>query len=274
MEKGFLETSALNRALSLGMDATALTDYLHDNGLDPACGLHVVYELARTFSGTPEKGKRLFQLLLNLDPTMQPPTDDLLRQELIKLHTGSAVLPFLDHDFHIATKEEITRLSLGIFGEHANEFIESKEAEFRDGYPEWAQRVIRQATQSIDSVVKPHKKIRTADDVYRHFQGTGEDADLIRQAFKDQGDTISALDAKRLAESIADYPAVRSLVMANCYLTSICISQQVVPGADRVFDFRHVIDASYCDSLITFDKGLANAAPTINPDLGVFWFDP
>src|SRR3989442_12570125 len=49
MKNTFLETSAVNRAVAVGLDPAALRDCLTESGRCPVVGIHVIYELAATF---------------------------------------------------------------------------------------------------------------------------------------------------------------------------------------------------------------------------------
>ena len=62
-------------------------------------------------------------------------------------------------------------------------------------------------------------------------------------------------------------PAIRSGVRANLYLMWICISRRVAPAVDKLDDYRHIIEASYCDALVSGDDQLIRTTPRINPAL-------
>lgn len=42
-----------------------------------------------------------------------------------------------------------------------------------------------------------------------------------------------------------------------------------MPGRDKLDDYRHVIEASYCDVFVTNDGQLGRTVPRINSDLSV-----
>jgi len=52
-------------------------------------------------------------------------------------------------------------------------------------------------------------------------------------------------------------------------MTSICIIHGDIPGKDKIDDYRHIIEASYCDVFITGDAQLQKTVPRINPEVEV-----
>jgi hypothetical protein len=123
MKKIYFEASSINRVTNQGeIGLTALLQSLRAHGQEPVVGLHVVYELARTFLDPEavERGKRLFQCLRELNPSYPPEAKDLLLQEILKLRHGSAVVPVLPYLESVSTKSEVARLApsstvIGIF---------------------------------------------------------------------------------------------------------------------------------------------------------------
>ena len=89
---------------------------------------------------------------------------------------------------------------------------------------------------------------------------------MIRTALHD---AVSTSEAQNLAARIDQFPALRSTVNANIYLNFVAIGQGQIPSFDKVDDFRHVIEASYCDTSVTDDRRLLNQTASINPSLTV-----
>ena len=117
MEKACIEVSVINRAVDAATSGSDLAARLRARGLEPAAGLHVIYELARTFLADDghDRGRELFKFLQDLDPSFQPWPRNLLSQEVDKLRRGFAVLPFLDHENYLVVKQEIEHLAAGRF---------------------------------------------------------------------------------------------------------------------------------------------------------------
>ncbi|MBI3767149.1 MAG: hypothetical protein HY271_01510 [Deltaproteobacteria bacterium] len=127
----------------------------------------MIYELAATFI-RPEQarlGRKLFSILRELDPFYAPGSSELLLREVLKLRTGAAVLPFLDHADQAATRIEVARLAAGTFDQRARSFIETREAEMRATHPvamaEYVSHVGRLRARSPSKI----HGIRTVDDL-------------------------------------------------------------------------------------------------------------
>jgi hypothetical protein len=182
----------------------------------------------------------------------------LHEQELIKLRTGTAVFPILDSVNLAATKQVVWLLSRGIFQESDINFIASREAEIQENYPKFALNFIEEIKGN------PSNRLPTFEEVYSELEH--QIPNLIYQSVKVK---ISLAEAHEIYHRINSFPAIRSTLRANVYLSAICIIHQDVPGKDKNDDYRHVIEASYCDIFVTEDKQLSRTVPRINPDLEV-----
>lgn len=129
MEKAYLETSAINSAESGSLSGQDLVHGLRYLGFSPVIGMHSIYELARTYLNPDQsvKAGRLFSIVRDLNPSFMPPTWQVLSQEVLKLRTGAAVFPFLTGVDLASAQTEVARLALGIFDNHAERFIRSRE---------------------------------------------------------------------------------------------------------------------------------------------------
>lgn len=271
MKNAFLETSAVNRAIALGFDPTASRDRLTSSGLCPVVGLHVIYELAATFL-LPEHadvGKGLFRFVRDLGPSFAPPTMNLLSQEVLRLRTNAAVLPFLPHADQVATRLEVHRLAEGIFDGSARTFIEARENEVRREHPNIAKEYIEHVRGVRSRRGNSLPSFRRFADVAEYFRDRW--ADMIRAILHGK---VTSEEARELAERLTAFPAIRATLNANLYLMFICIAHEAVPGGDKLDDYRHLIDASYCDAIVLYDDKARHAAPHIAPHLRVLsWED-
>lgn len=144
--KAYIETNAINQAYKCAISGFRLGEVLDSKGLSPAVGMHVVYELARTFLNEADKktGTDLFSILQDLDPFYQPAPKMLHDLEIIKLRTGAAVLPVLDPLDLAAIKQEVGRLALGFFDDNARNFIQRLEEDIKESHPKLALDYIAQ----------------------------------------------------------------------------------------------------------------------------------
>jgi hypothetical protein len=267
--KAYIETNAINHAFLLNLSGFKLKELLDNKGLTPAVGLHAVYELARTFlneAGT-QTGTELFSILRDLDPFYQLPPATLHNQEIIKLRTGAAVLPVLDQLNLTATKHEVERLACGFFDEKAKNFIAGREEDVKVNHPRFASDYIAQIKQTNRSQFKK-KSLRTFDQVYAELEN--QIPDLIYHFLDGK---VSRAEALELTKRMPSFPAIRATARSNVYLSAICIIHKDVPSKDKLDDYRHIIEASYCDVFVTNDAQLSRTIPHINPDQTVLLWD-
>ena len=137
MKKIYFEVSTINRTVDEGQPAGRLHQHLLSRGQTPVVGLHAIYELARTFLNPQgiDRGKALFQFVYEFDPSYAPPADNLLNQEVARLRSGAAVLPFLDYANQVATRMEVARLATGNFDAKARQFLTLREQEIQHNHP-------------------------------------------------------------------------------------------------------------------------------------------
>lgn len=209
-------------------------------------------------------GTDLFSILQDLDPFYQPEPEMLHDQEIFKLRTGVAVLPVLDQLDLVATKLEVERLALGIFDQNAGSFIARLEEDIKENHPRLALDYIAQVEQTAKKPQFEKKRFRTFEQVYLELEP--QIPDLIYCFLNGK---VSHSEAQELAQRMVSFPAIRSTTMSQIYLSAICIMHGDVPSRDKLDDYRHVIEASYCDVFITNDGQLSRTVPRINPDLSV-----
>lgn len=237
MKRIFFETSAVNRAVVDGADAAALLRRLSGSGATPVIGIHVIYELAASYL-RPEQaaiGRALFRFVRDLDPSITPPTMDLLLQEVLRLRTNAAVLPFLPYENQAAARLEIHRLADGIFDAEAQRFIDARENEVRREHPRMANAYIEHVRRVRRRRGDSLPALRCFGDVAEYFRDWWPE--MIRTILHN---TITLSEALELAARLTEFQAIRSVLNANLYLTFICIAHESVPGDDKLDDYRHL----------------------------------
>jgi len=268
LEIAYLETSSINNALSKGKTGFDVSELVANVGFRPAIGIHTVYELARTFLDPDqmERGQALFTLLRDIDASFIPTTGQLIESELVKLRTGSVVMPFLDHDNRIATRYEIECLAQG-FVNRATSFTEIREKERRKNEVIENRDYLQQlfVLEQIDP--KRFKGIKTFEQTLEVFS---DELPAIITAVVKRG--ISRTEAKEVSVRLDSFPCIWSLVKANLYLNFIMIRYKIEPSYDRLDDFRQVADAAYCKAFVTNDDQLFKTATKINDALRIIRF--
>jgi hypothetical protein len=273
MKIAYIEPSVINRAACLDCPVDRVRKFVVLRGFEPATGLHTVYELARTFiSGDPvakARGQKLFSILRDLGPIYQPEPGELLRCEVEKLRRGTPVVPSLEPRKVTATQEEVVRLADGMLSDWAQWFITEvervKERELKAQEDHLVHiNLFREADQSI-------RALRTFDDVWAYFERHGQLPQLFFEVLRG---AVSQDEAKELAAAPFLFPAITAAARANTYLNFIMISNVVRPGKDKLDDYKHCFEASYCDAFVTADTQQETAMKVICPNVSVLnWND-
>ena len=264
--KAYVEPSVINRAADHGIDGPALRAAIEAKGFAPSTGLHTIYELARGYlpakSENTARMAALFTILRDVQPAFQPHLPGLLGDELLKLRTGAAVLPFLNHLDAISTRQEVARLAEGHFDDRARDFISGKEqqkTEERFAHGRYVEEAA--AIRQRDPMAR---SLRTYNDVWRYFEKRGQLPDIVTTIINRD---VSISEASEIVARLDSFPVTRNAIRANVYLAFIMITKQAKPGMDKLDDYRHMIEASYCAAFVTGDNQQISAAPFICPEL-------
>jgi hypothetical protein len=220
MPRAYIEPSALNRAADLDSAPRGLRDFLTRHGFEAATGSHTLYELARNFLGDDavgaQRGQKLFNLLLDLDPVYKQPIDVLLEGEVEKLRQGIEVQPFLNIQDLFAAREEVGRLARGLFDSRARQFITAMEGQKKRElwlWECWCEEAV--GLREFDQTVR---RLRTFDDVWEYFARRGDIPGLIVSLLKGK---VSLSEAQELAVQAPSFPAISAATRANVYPTSL-----------------------------------------------------
>jgi hypothetical protein len=104
----------------------------------------------------------------------------------------------------------------------------------------------------------PH--FRTFKDVRDYFW-----VDVVRFILAVPEFRLSQEEAKSVAAEFERFPAIGGTVHFWWYAFFVCLSDKRIPGADKVNDWRHAVEASYCDVFITNDQQLYRQVPQLQP---------
>lgn len=269
MLSAYLEPSFINRALDARRTGSDLLAVFRERALRPIVGLHAIYETSRTLlkPGQEVRAHELFGLLRALEPTYYWFPDYILRRELEKLRYGAAVLPFLDHDNHIRAVREVNKLADGVLTPEGRAFIQGREADIAANFPSSSDLYIEhiEGIRSANPELLP--KGRQFDDVVRYFQ-----PQFPRFVAALLPIHATAAECRSLSLRLDEFPCLRATLRANLYMCFIMVVHGVKPGKDKLDDYRHVVEAAYCDVILTADDQLESTAPRITPGLRVIPF--
>lgn len=261
MRKVYLETNAICCAQESNISGTDLRQLLDERGLTPVVGVHVIYELARTFlnENNTDIAIKLFTVINELSPEFSNQPGVLMSQEVGNCLNNDKIHSFLNGEEKQQTIEEIRKLSVGNFDDKARAFIEERDNNFNIDHENISKHNIK-----LFIKCPPSECVRTFEDVFAYYEN--DFPSLIIKIFND---TISEETALEVIEKIDKFLTIRSNLRSQIYLMYVQLVQKAVPASDKVDDHRHIIEAAYCDAFITSDAQLINNANKINPNLEI-----
>lgn len=268
VKKAYLEANAIWRFSDEGSTGEEARAILSCHGFEPVIGLHVIYELAKTYlrEDSPDTSVNLFSIVRDLKPQISETPGALLKYEFQNFLSGATFDPFLLGARKRETVIEISKLSRGVFDEKAKAFVTARESQSKKD------RFIR-GQYNIDLLKKDKPKIeqRTFEGVVSHYKDdTTIMVPMVEQILSGIANTHQSQEIYKKLDS---YPVLKTTVMANLYEMFIALVDQI-PGKDKTHDHRHLIEASYCDVFVTEDRKLLNNTKRINPSLAAIeWSD-
>jgi len=261
LNKIYIEPNVINNIRRKGLSGHKFRLALEQNNFIAYFGVHGIYELARGFLDDTNNtdAKINFKILSELDPTFSPPVKTLHEKEIDKFRTEAEVIPILDNLNAIAAKQEVIRLEHGFFDNNAKNFIIKRENDINTN---GNIRMYKYLTSAKDELSKRKYNLKTYYDVYKYFE-----KDIPDLLYKMLDKKITISEAEEISSKLEMFPAINAAVRANIYLCYIPIVHKNIPGKDKYDDYRHLIEGSYCNFIITGDKQLIYTTPLINPFL-------
>lgn len=259
MQNAFLETNAICRFLDEKISGEEIRAILLSHGYLPVIGLHVIYELAKTFlsENNEATAKSLFEIVRDLKPEITEEPKIILQGEFNKFINGAEFDPFLVGARRAAARHEITKLSNGNFDDEAKNFIINRDNNFKKDHPLLGQKKIN---LFID--FPPDKKLRSFEEVVEYYKN-----DISKYIGEILRGLASPEQALSMTENLSNFPLLKSTVQANLFMDFIANVHKSIPNTDKVDDHRHIIEASYCDAFVTEDSQLLKNIGKINPNL-------
>jgi hypothetical protein len=236
--------------------------------MNPHFGLHGVYELARGFLAEKNQAdaRRNFSILSELDPEFGPTPTMLFDREVDKLRTGAIVIPVLDELNRASVRQQVMQMAAGHLETVGREFVGRREASIDQDYPQFMSQQLGRIRRAV-AAGRPRPK--TFEDVLAEFDD--QVPGIVRQLLKNR---VSVSEAAELHARFDEFPALRSTVRANLYLWAVPLIHDAGASRDKNDDYQHVIEASYCQALVTGDEQLARTTPKLHPGLLIVtWSD-
>ncbi|KTD47927.1 hypothetical protein Lqui_2191 [Legionella quinlivanii] len=251
METVFIETNAINSCFDEGISGQELNSILQKKKLTPIVSQHSTYELARTFvdHNTREKGKKLFNILFDLNPIYSCETKELLKRELTHLENKNKSIDYL---MEPSIKSKLDEALHNICNDNIKsdyfKFINEREIAFDSDKKLFEKLYGNKNEPNFDAFITKIINNRNIIKIIHEFTDIN----------------LNIIQSEKLISSISCYKAIYAAIRANTYLNYLAINNKKIPKKDRTYDYHHLIDSVYCGYFVTDDRKLTKAAPFIS----------
>jgi hypothetical protein len=265
--KAHLEPNVINWARRASWSGADLRWALSARGFEPHFGIHGVYELARGFLAEKNRtdAQCNFTILSELNPGFGPTPTMLFDKELDRLRTGAVVIPVLDSLNRASVRQQVIQMAAGHLEAVGREFVARREASIDQDYPRFTSQQLDQVRRAVAA---GRARPKTFEDVLAEFDD--QVPGIIRQLLSNR---VIVSEAAELHARLNEFPALRSSVRANLYQWAVPLIHDTGASRDKNDDYRHVIEASYCQALVTGDEQLARTTPRLHPELPIVTWD-
>lgn len=257
----YLEPSAIDAVVRAGVEPVDFAIRLAKRGLTPCVGFLTINESAQAIlSDRGDFARQMFRVISGIDPRILADPASLYKREIHLLRVGESVGPYSDEAQEQFSKDELARLANG---EISHEFLSMVEARRRAKFEDWpitmqgyldsVRGLRREAPKSVPA-------FRTFRQVEAHFLPK---LSAMVQAL-DELD-LHAGEAEQIAERIDSFPAIRSSIYFWLNAQYICLAHGTTPSVDKVDDYRHCIESSYCDLFVSNDHQLLRSLERMQP---------
>lgn len=241
---------------------SAINQEFKEKNLEVCLGINNIYEFGRCFLeendlAKIESGKEVFQYLRDVDISyFVKMTGQLVELDLDYARTGGRILPYLDWDDIIRTKEEICRLACGFYEKSAN-FVNQRENGLAKSTPQYR-----------NAVIQANLKMRKP----RNFEELKNDWTNRRQILdgSEYAEKSRYLSDSLLFSNSEKYPYLNTYINAQIHFNFIALSESAGPSKKRTSDYRHLINANAADCFVTEDKDLQKTSKKICPYIKVY----
>ena len=263
----YLDTNLWNALSDHAVDPQTLMASLAARNVNLVLGLHIFYELAKTFR-TPtrealERGRHLFSYLKEFIDAGIPcvkENDELLAAEMRSLQSRTPTIDAFYHaEDHVLLRQRVDKLANGGFDERAAKFIEDQSAFALNIRLTQIRRLESRAdAKQYLKNVSPARLDQWLQAEASSPAGPASLKDHILRRFPEATETEAMEYASALLASPPSRMA-RGMVRAGSYYMWRCAYRDSVPK-DLFDDIYHVLNSVHCDVYATGEKRQAEYA--------------
>lgn len=258
-----METSAIDALVRRSMDPAEIVGRLRHRELIPCVGTLTFNESAQPIlSDRGEVASSMFELIKDIGPRFLADPASLYERELRRLRQGDLVMAFAEPDQETYARTEVAALANGLISERFLALLRDRRKAKFEEWPEVMQGYLKlvKAIRKRDPKAAP--SFRSFTQLEQHFL-----PDLSRFVEALGGLDLLPGEAERIAQDIALYPAIRSSIYFWWNAYYICLSDGRIPSVDKVDDYRHCIEAAYCQVFVSGDRQLLRTVNRLNSGL-------
>ena len=273
MKKVYIDVSIINSAHLEGIGGLQLIYHLRMKDLNPATSSFTIYDIIRAYDNrnSYQRAQLMLSIIKYINPLYVVLTKDLLEQEIAHFRRGTPVSPFLDHLDQATFRFEVENLARGCSDDESKRFIKNCVSEMKAGFPRISKDYLNTMREDTKAKNLVANRILTFYDLINFYRKGKEISRLISLILEN---SVSPSEIEELAFNLDSFPVLRSIVYSNCYLIFLHITKGTSHSVDMIDDYRHIIDASYCNIFLTADEKQLKAVPHINKDLETLsWSD-
>ena len=268
--RAYLEPSALDAVVRQKVPVSLLRLGFETRGLTACIGTLTLNECAQPILvDEGEVARSLFGIIRDLRPRFLAAPSDLYEQEIRMLRGGIPVDPHPNVEQEEIERNEVDELADGRISPWFLELVQDRRKTKLDAWqPHWIAYL--EEVKKLRQLPAKMPHLGSFQQVEAFFR-----PDLARFIGGLLGPKISAEGARLMAATIDRYPAIHTSVYYFWNAMSICLVNGCAPSKDKVDDYRHIVEASYCDVFISNDSQLLSSIsrfhPTLAPlDVGAF----
>ena len=273
MKKVYIDVSIINSAHLEGVGGLQLIYHLRMKDLSPSTSSFTIYDIMRAYDNQNnyQRAQLMLSIINQINPLYVVLTKDLLEQEIAHFRRGTPVSPFLDHLEQATFRFEVENLSRGCSDDESKRFIRNCVSDIKDGFPRISKDYLNTMREDAKAKNLVANRILTFYDLINFYREGNEISRLVSLIL---GNSVSPSEIEELAFNLDSFPVLRSIVYSNCYLIFLHITKGTSYSVDMIDDYRHIIDASYCNIFLSSDEKQLKAVPHINKDLETLsWSD-
>lgn len=267
--RAYFETSALDAIVKQEIPTSYIRRQLKARRLTACVGALTLNESAQAIlSDKGDLARVTFKLIRDLKPRFLAETVDLYEQETRLVRGGTAVIPYPSEAQENFVRDEVDKLADGRINVRFVELLlDRQRVKFKE-WPASMEKYLAELKKLRRNFPGNVRRFRTFEQVEAFFR-----PDLARFVAGLDGLSLSIDEAEAIAAAIDRYPAIRTSVYFCWNALFICLVDGRVPSVDKVDDYRHVIEASYCDVFVSNDNQLLRSIPRLHPTLAALRID-